>query len=126
MVARSGAEERKSSSVMMPMMPSSYYCRHYDADEHYATVDTAEWFFRDTVHVSSFVGGRGRVSQPEATCVSFLLRPLCVIFFVTFLLRHVYLIDTPLVEAKEHACRTLAWEGGEKIPKREQEARAVG
>ena len=37
----SGAAEGRSLSVMMP---SSYSCRHCDADGHHTTVDTAIWF----------------------------------------------------------------------------------
>ena len=44
--AGSRAEERRSLSAMMP---SSYYCRHCDADGHHTTIDTAIWGLRDTM-----------------------------------------------------------------------------
>ena len=52
--AGTGAEERRSLSVMMP---SSYYCRHCDADGHHTTVDTGIWISRDTVTLYVLAGG---------------------------------------------------------------------
>ena len=71
-LAGSGAEERRSLSVMMP---SSYSCRHFDADGHHTTVDTAIWDLIGAVTLCELAGG-GPVSQPQVMCVSCLLRHL--------------------------------------------------
>ena len=63
--AGSGAEERRSLSVMMP---SSYSCGHSDTDEHHTTVDTVIRVLRGTVRLWARAGG-GLVSCAFHSCL---------------------------------------------------------